>query len=391
MSLRKDRQRIFTRGLGKMSVREIEPSESTIYVDIGYLGGTVLTQEFVTEDLVTEDGYVFNSLAHSENCQLTTNLQQTSIHEINLIRNADARVYSVRYDGALNPERNYYQYYCMEQAKIIANLQRNFETGLKPLSLTVKAIKKDYTLYHIPLFYLIEARRELSIDKCNLWIDAKQDLNLNTIYCLDHSGFARHGIFTQPSFWGFDTGLSLRYIAFTTAGTDYMNLGNVLNDSTGIDFGIECWLYITGANNSQQIFLHKKQVITDNTAGFALYRNATNKIVFRLSSGSGSAEIVSSNSVMQNTWTHVFVAINRNGNGQIYINGSADGSPVSVASIGSGSNSQNYIVGTSISGLNSAFRFTTLRHYIYGTGGLPLNIATIVSNHYNAERGYHGI
>jgi hypothetical protein len=332
---------------------------------------------------------VIDILTHSEKCQLSTQLHQTSIDEINLIKDASSKVYVIRYDGCLNKEKDWYQYYAMEQARILASLEKPFEVGLKPLALIAKAIKKAELAYDVPLFYIIEAQGELSVDKCNLWLDARQGLNSATVYLLDHSGFARHGVLSDSTMWQTTTSPN-RFIRFD--GTDdSVCLGNILNDDASADFAIEVWFRIPAADGTQQEILAKKSVISNDTAGFALYRNSSNKIIFKMSSGAASVSLTSSSSVLQNVWTHVMVTIDRNGNGQIYINGAADGSAGSVSALGSATNTLNYDLGRENTSLFGQVDIVTVRHHIYGAGGLPSTIATIALSHYNAEHEYYGL
>lgn len=389
MALQKDRKRIFVSGLGKMSVREIEPTPGATFLDVGYLGGSVLNRELMQEEVMNEDGFVIDVLTHSEKCQLSTQLHQTSIDEINLIKNASSKVYAVRYDGVLNRQKSHYQYYSFEQARILASIERSYEVGLKPLPMISKSIKKAELAYDVPLFYLVEANGELFIDRCNLWLDARQGLNSGTVYLLDHSGFARHGVLTATSLWQTTT-TPERFIRLN--GTNQsVNMGNILNDDGSADFAIECWLRIPAADGTTHRLLAKKSALSDNTAGFMFYRGNDNKIVFKLSSGAASVMVASSSSVLQNAWTHIMVAIDRNGNGQIYLNGAANGSAVSVAAIGTGTNALNYYVGRDNAEGFGQIDIAMVRHHLYGADLLPSNIASIVLSHYNAEKAYYGL
>ena len=102
-----------------------------------------------------------------------------------------------------------------------------------------------------------------------------------------------------------------------------------------------------------------------------------------------SAVLASAGSLADTTWGHCAAAIDRNGNVTVYRNGAA-GTPVSIASQTTGANAVNLqlaVTGSTYSNL----RIGSVRVYNFGAGGLPSNIATVVSNHYNAERDYYGV
>ena len=388
MSLQKNRQRIFVNGLGKLSLVELEPSVGTSFLDAGYLQGSALVREVMQDDIQSEDGYIVDSLTHSEQCQISTNLLQSSIDELNLIKDSASKVYAVRYDGCLNREKTYYQYFCMEQARLIANLQKDFSVGIKPLPMMCKSIKKADLSYDVPLLYLIEARGELSVDKCNMWLDARSGLNTGTLYMLDHSGFARHGLLNATTLWTAGT-TPERFIRFD--GTDdYITLGDILDDDGTADFAIEFWFRCTGADDSLQEIISKRAGSTDE-AGYHVIRTAANKIEFEIGDGSApTATVTSTSSVLHEVWTHVFISVDRNGNAQIYINGAADGAAVDVSGVTSGTNAVAYYIARFASGYGE-IDMAVLRHHIYGAGGLPTTIAAIALNHYNAEHEYYGL
>jgi hypothetical protein len=138
--------------------------------------------------------------------------------------------------------------------------------------------------------------------------------------------------------------------------------------------------------------LSKRTTTADISAGWSFWRrnSGAGKFRFQIADGSTQAIIESNAFPPQNVWKHLAVSIDRNGNGQTYINGIADGSPVSTAAVGSAANSQSLKIGRS----GSEFGQVDIgghRFYNFGAGNLPSDIATIISNHYNAERQFYGL
>jgi len=171
---------------------------------------------------------------------------------------------------------------------------------------------------------------------------------------------------------------------------DELNFGDVLDDDASADFVIECWVRVQGADASLQEIFAKKSAYGDNTAGYALVRTTGNKIAFKVAGGASNAEVVTSASLLQNVWKHVAVTIDRNGNMQTYLNGVADGTPVSVSAIPTAQNALNLYAGRD--GTNYGQVDTgDVRVFTFGAGGLPSDIATTLLDHYNAEKSFYGL
>lgn len=379
----KDRKKIYVNGLGDLLIRELEPSESDYFQNVGYLSGTKITIDKEVQEIWSEDGELIELGVLKEDSVIETALLQRSIDEINIIKDAENKVYAVRYCGNLNGKP--YQYYCIEQARVVPKLELNYTVGNNPIPLTLRAIKK-VEAYDIPLMYINEASNKLYLDNMFLWIDAKIRYNSGTTRVLDASGYARHGLASSTNIWQ----VSTAPYYFDIASTRNINFGNILNDDGSKDFVIECWIRFNADGVSHPI-ANKKSAIGDNTAGFVLYRKTDNKIEFKLSSGSASITITTTNAVNTNVWMHILVGIDRNGNGQIFINGASASPAVSVASIGSASNSLNYYIGRDNSGSTySNISLAQLRHHLFPADSLP-DLSVVSSAHYNAERAIYGL
>jgi hypothetical protein len=167
-------------------------------------------------------------------------------------------------------------------------------------------------------------------------------------------------------------------------------MGDVLDDDASAEFAIDMWVRIHGADGTQQEIMSKKSLVSDHSAGFAFYRSTGNKLVFVHSDGDSTVTLTSAADVLHDVWTHIAVTIDRNGNGQLYVNGAANGSAASVASQITGTNALNYYIGrdgTNFGELDCGM----VRHHVYGAGLLPSTIATILSNHYTGEKAKFGL
>ena len=388
MGLTRDRRRIGVKGLGNLEAREVTPSAGTNFDDLGLLDGTDLEDVYEVEEIFDERGNLQDVKEKQHVVRLLSALLQNGIDEINFIKNASGKVYSLRYCGMMNPSR--FQYYCFEQTRINPSLARNFKPGKQPLPLKAIALKQDYSIFDTPEYYFYEGLARIRTTYLQLWLDAILGINAATAKLLDISGFARHGTLNSDYATIWQTGTNPdRFLRFDGTN-DEVNLGNVLNDDALADFALECWVRVKGADAGFEEILAKKSLASNNTAGYVLARNASNQILFKLSDGSASASVVSTSTVLQNVWKHVMVFVDRNGNGQIYLNGAADGAAVSVASITTGTNAGNLYVGRDGTNFGQV-DVRGVRIYTYGAGAVPGDAATIALDHYNAEKTSMGL
>lgn len=388
MALTRDRRRIGAKGLGKLEAREVSPSTGTNFDDLGPLDGTDIEDIHETEEVFDERGDLQDVLEKQHVVRFSSALLQNGIDELDFIKTASGKVHSLRYSGMMNPTR--FQYYCFEQVRINPSLVRGFKPGKQPLPLKAIALKQDDSVFDTPEYYFYEGLAKIRTAFLQLWLDANRGLNAATAKLLDISGFARHGALSSDFATIWQTGSNPdRFLRFDGTN-DEVNLGNVLNDDGSADFALECWVKITGADGGLEEILAKKSLVSNHTAGFALARDASNQILFKLSDGAASASVVSSATLLQNVWKHVMVFVDRNGNGQIYLNGAANGAAVSVASIGTGTNAGNLYLGRDGTNFGQV-DIRGVRFYTFGAGALPTDAAAIALDHFNAEKAQMGL
>lgn len=394
MSIGRNREKFSSKGLGNLQIKENSPSADTEFSNFGELDETTITKESPHELLKTEKGYVVNALPMEDVYTLTSNLLQVGYDEISYIKDATGKLHCLRYYGVMN-EYNRFQYYCIPCGRIDPSVNRKFMRGKQILPLRVFMLKQDEYTYDIPEKYLIETDNEIYIPNLHLWIDARLGLNNDTSKILDISGWERHGdvapVGDVATIWQAGTPT---YFLRLDGSDDYVSFGDILDDDASGDFVIEGWFAVKEADSGTVIFLSKKSDYDDHSAGFVLYRHTDNTVIFKLSDGDSSASIVSAGTILQNTWKHILVSVDRNGNGQVYINGAASGNAVSVASETTAANSVNLLLGregTSSSPVYSQIDIGNLRIYRFAAGGLPSTIATIAATHYAAERNYYGV
>lgn len=388
MSLLKDRLRFSNKGLGNLEVREVSPTSDAAYQNLGFLSETVLSDVSEMEDIADETGSMQNTLERTRAARMKTNLMQVSIDEMNYINNSANKYHSIRYSGLMN--EGIFQFFSFEQGRIIRNLARQFTNQKQTIPFEFLALKQEPTTFTTPEYHMAEAKGRIRTEHLQLWINPRW---LGTPERLsdrvfDISGFARHGSLNSDyaSIW--TTGTPESLLAFDGVN-DILSFGDILDDDGSSDLMVELWVKILGADGTTQRLMSKKESTTATSKGFQIYRHTNNEVVFGIADGTTSVINNMPSTLLQNTWCHVAFTMDRNGNLVGYKNGVA-GSGVSVAAVGSGANA----IPLKIASLDTAFaniQTGGMRIYNFGAGGLPSNIATIVANHYSAEKSYYGL
>lgn len=387
MSIQRDRKRILVRGLGTIEVRQIDPTPDTYFADAGYLLETTVTDAVNMVMVTDENGNPVNMIAQDRRVSFLSKLQQSTQDEINLLRNSLSQLHAVRYYGS--PQTDRWQYFCAEVSRLTPSVGLPYKPGLRTLDLAVEALNRNDELgFSVPEYHYTEARSAIRAHNVKFWVDPRLGYNAATAKLLDISGWAYHGTISAnfASIW--QTGTPDRFLRFNGTA-DQASHGNYLNDDGSDDKMFECWLRFPGSAGTQEEVLSKKALVSDNSAGWALSRNASNQLVFRVGSGAGSAAVISTSTVTT-TWVHFAVTVSRAGNMQIYINGAADGSPVAVSAIGSGTNALNILLASD--GTNSGqVDLGIVRIHSFGAAALPSDIASWIAKHYSGERAYYGV
>ena len=126
---------------------------------------------------------------------------------------------------------------------------------------------------------------------------------------------------------------------------DQSSMGNAaaLNVGTS-DFSLAFGIYVDSLTATLGV-ISKKASDLAAAAGYHLIIGTNGQITVRLADGTNQNVITSATGAITNqTWKIVAVTFDRDGNGQIYVNNSASGSPVALTA-GNADNSQNFYLG----------------------------------------------
>lgn len=390
MGLLKSRERFSNKGLGDLEVKEVSPTNDAAYQYLGNLDESQIQDVEEVDEIKDENGSMQNALSASLASRMISKLQQVGIDEMSYIQAAALKYHSIRYSGLANA--GMFQYFCFPYGKIIRKLERPFVKGKQTIPFEFLGLKQELS-YDVPEFYFAEAKAKIRTQDLQLWVNPRgiNAYNYLTAKVLDISGFERHGSLNSDYATIWQAGTTPERSLLLDGVNDILDIGNVLNDDGVSDLLLEGWFKIIAADATNVWLMTKKTNDVLANPGYGVLRLNNNKVLFYISNGSTQAAITTASSVLQNVWKHLAVAIDRNGNGQIYINGVADGAAVSVASVGSGTNALSYLIGGSSGPSYSNLQTGGYRHYKFAAGGLPSDVATIIANHYNAEKRYYGL
>lgn len=387
-TLLKSRDRFSVKGLGECRLLQVLPTMGTAFDSAGYLENTDFKDILETEIIKDENGNITNVLEKSRAIGLDTMLQQTSIDEINLLRQSSGKAYAVQYYGLANP--GMFQYFLIPQAILDAGVPLPFKTGKRTLPLKALGVLKE-TTPETPQYYLAEAKARLYLDKLQLWVNPR-DLsvaNRGTSRLDDISGFQRHGTLNSDyaSIW--TTGTNPESKLTFDGVNDVLDFGNVTNISPNGIYMLDCWVrpLFTAAS---KMLVGKRAAFSGNNTGWELRTNASNSIFFTIGDGTNSSDSNSATTFVSGTWYHVAFAFTCGGQGQLYVNGAASGASATMLNTAGISNTNTLRIGGDLSTFAN-MELGGFRWYDYTGIGLPSNIAAIVASHYNAEKSYYGL
>ncbi len=98
----RDRTRQNVRGGGVLKLRQLYPSPSDTFVDVGILGGTDLADAHTMVEQKDERGLMIDVMSSGNVATLDTQLKQSGIDEINLINQSRGKYYEAYYPVKLN-------------------------------------------------------------------------------------------------------------------------------------------------------------------------------------------------------------------------------------------------------------------------------------------------
>lgn len=127
MANQKDRKRINVKGGGLLYARELDPTPSNTYVELGYLDSSELDDMISMVGDIDEAGILPNSVEGSQVAKFRTVLKQSSADEINFLRNATGKFLELYYRVLL--ANGYYQEVSIPLARVNPSVNLKFAAG----------------------------------------------------------------------------------------------------------------------------------------------------------------------------------------------------------------------------------------------------------------------
>jgi len=384
----KNRREINVKGLGNLQVRETNPSAAAEPTDLGFLGGTTFEDVYDMEEIKDEKGALIDVKERGQSVSVASSLLQSSKTAIDIMKAAAGKIHAARYFGEEN--NNVFKWFALNQIRIIPGIKLDFKPGTRTIPIMLKSLKQGELAYDVPLYHLIEVAGLMYLSGLKFWVSPRNGENLESARLLDASFYNQRGLITSDYTTIWQQGTPANFLRFDGVN-DAVDFGDILDDDGTTDFYFEIWARVQAADGTAQELMAKKSLSAGNTAGWSIYRNASNQIVFTIGSGSAAANVVSAGTLLQNIWKKIGVSVDRNGNGQVYLNGVASGSPVAVSAIGTGTNAGSLYLGRDGTNFGQV-DLSDARIYTFVAGSLPTDIgATIEPAHYAAEKTFHGL
>ena len=149
MALQKSRSRINVKGGGDLRLRELDPTPADPFLVVGYLSETALNDEHNFIEAMDELGEVADALSGSQSVMFTPLLKQSSLDEINLLKNADGKLYEVYYSVALKSGnvQEYHFPFCRIKPGVVATFQSATE---RTIPCEIHALSPAAAFTHTP-------------------------------------------------------------------------------------------------------------------------------------------------------------------------------------------------------------------------------------------------
>jgi len=97
MALQKLRSRINVKGGGLFMIRELSPTPSDTFLDVGFLTSVQFEDEHNMVEIIDDRGLTINYISGGESPKFTVVIKQSGIDEINILKNAERKYYEGYY------------------------------------------------------------------------------------------------------------------------------------------------------------------------------------------------------------------------------------------------------------------------------------------------------
>lgn len=150
MALGKARNSIVVKGGGNLQLREMNPTPGS-FLSVGYLKSTSVVVEHSMVEHVAENGLLINYQSAGDKITVTAQLMQSAIDELNLLNNADGKVYELYY-SVLLPNGNT-QELVIPLFKLRPGINKTFQSGEQLMEMMGVGLAVKAALTRTPTAY----------------------------------------------------------------------------------------------------------------------------------------------------------------------------------------------------------------------------------------------
>lgn len=147
----KARNLISVKGGGLLKVRELSPTPTNSFTDVGYLGESKLIDSYTMIESKDDAGHFVDVKEAGQVVKFESSLLQTSKAEIDFMRLAAAKAFEAYYRVRLN--NGNYQEYLFPVCRIIPGQELDFKAGERRIKLTLFALYLPIALTRNPTDY----------------------------------------------------------------------------------------------------------------------------------------------------------------------------------------------------------------------------------------------
>lgn len=156
MALAKSRTKIQVRGGGFLLMREISPSPSDTFLDVGYLQSTNWQDERNMLEAIDERGLQVDFVEGGQVVTITSQLMQADIDVINLLKGSASKYFDVYYYAVLADGK--YQEFSAPVAKIMGGPKLNFAANtMRTVELQLRLLPSKGAYTRTPTAFNIAA------------------------------------------------------------------------------------------------------------------------------------------------------------------------------------------------------------------------------------------
>lgn len=149
MALGFDRRAISVKGGGTLKIREIDPTPATPFDAIGFITDTTFGDEHTLVESIDDAGHFIDNKSGAQHVTIKSTLMQTSLDEINLMKNAETKYYEAYYDVVLN--NTYHQEILMPVCRLKCGAVLDFKSATqRTIAIEIHALAPFTALTRTP-------------------------------------------------------------------------------------------------------------------------------------------------------------------------------------------------------------------------------------------------